>query len=61
MKRTCNGCIALGLSFNMRDAVCCLNYKMTDDEKGIRPLEECPKPKTKKAHRECIVKKWEPK
>jgi len=52
MKRTCKGCLALRfvpislrVGFNYPLWECTLGYKSG----GCRPLEECPKPTTRKA------------
>lgn len=60
MKRTCNGCRALGLdATDMSSAVCMLGKSITDDERGARPAEECDKPKTLKAFATLMEAKQE--
>jgi hypothetical protein len=58
MKKTCNGCKALWYHAERNVAVCVLDHEINDLFVGAgeytRPLEECPKPKSKKQLFECL-------
>jgi len=50
MKRSCDRCRALSLSFNMKDVVCRLYYDIDDTDGNPKPKTECPKPTTHSAY-----------
>lgn len=60
MKRTCDGCKALWYHAERNMGVCVLDhnilelFELHDNSGYYRPLEECPKPKTKQKLLECL-------